>query len=291
MAAARALILLLMVAVGAMAAEARAAPIAVVAAENFYGNVARQIGGAHVRVTSVLANPNEDPHLFAASPSAARAVAAARIVVYNGIGYDSWMVRLLAGSPSAGRGTIEVARLMHRKPGDNPHLWYDPETMPRYAMALAALLERDDPAHRADYQRNLAAFQASLVPLDTKIATMRTKYHGVAVTATEPVFGYMASALLLNMRDRRFQLAVMNGTEPGASDLAHFETDLRQHRVRVLLYNDQTEEALTSKMKTIANAAGIPVVGVSETEPAGKGYQTWMMDQLSALDAALMRSR
>jgi len=269
------------------AARAEAEPISIVAAENFYGDVAAQIGGDLVAVSSILSNPDQDPHLFEASASTARQLAAARLVVFNGADYDPWMAKLLAGSPNRKRETIEVAKLMHRKPGDNPHLWYDPETMPKFAEALAAPLEARDPEHARAYARNLAAFNASLAPLKAKIAAMRAAHAGAPVTATEPVFGYMATALGLAMRNERFQLAIMNDTEPAASDIAAFQTDLTKRQVRVLIYNNQTSGTLAAKMQTLAKDAGVPVVGVSETEPAGMKYQDWMLAQLNALDAAL----
>jgi zinc/manganese transport system substrate-binding protein len=284
-------LLLVLVLFGVGAVEAQAEPIAIVAAENFYGDVARQIGGPAVAVSSILTNPDQDPHLFEASASTARQIATARIAIFNGAAYDNWMVKLLAGSPKAHRDAIEVAALVHREPGDNPHLWYDPATMPALAAALAGRLSADDPGHRADYARNLAAFKASLTPLAAKVAALRRAYRGTPVTATEPVFGYMADAIGLVMRNERFQLAVMNDTEPGASEIAAFENDLKMRRVRVLLYNNQTSDALTARMRALAKGNGIPVVGVSETEPPGTTYQAWMMHQLSALEAALAANR
>ncbi|MGH7114039.1 MAG: metal ABC transporter solute-binding protein, Zn/Mn family [Stellaceae bacterium] len=268
-------------------ATAGAAPLTIVAAENFYGDIARQIGGGAVAVTSILSNPDQDPHEFEASPSTARAFAAARLVVYNGAGYDPWALKLLAASSSASRQTVIVATLVHKKAGDNPHLWYEPGTMPVLAATLAERFAKLDPAHRADYVRRLASFRGSIKPLDDAIAALRRKYAGTAVAATEPVFGYMAAALGLDMRDRRFQLAVMNDTEPSAADIAEFEKDLRSRTVKVLIYNSQTSEALTRRMRMIAIAAGVPVIGVSETEPRGKDYQEWMLSQLQALDRAL----
>jgi zinc/manganese transport system substrate-binding protein len=261
--------------------------ISVVAGENFYGDVAQQIGGANVAVTSILTNPDQDPHLFEASASTARDLAGARLVIYNGADYDPWMVKLLAASKVPGRHVIQVATLVHKKAGDNPHLWYLPATMPALAKALAAELGAADPAHKAEYDQRLQAFEASLKPLDDKVAAMHKKFAGAPVTATEPVFGYMATALGLEMRNFKFQLAIMNNTEPGASDIRAFETDLKNHRVRALLYNNQTTEALTQRMQKLAQDAKIPVVGVSETEPPGKSYQGWMTDQLEALDKAL----
>jgi zinc/manganese transport system substrate-binding protein len=266
---------------------ARAAPIQVVAAENVYGDLARQIGGGHVAVLSILSNANQDPHAFEASAATARAIATAGLVIYNGVDYDPWMVRLLAASPSSSREVIEVAALAHQKPGANPHLWYAPATVSALAGALATRLTRLDPQGGADYARGLAAFATAMGRLQERIAALRARYAGTAVTATEPVFDYMAEALGLVMRNTRFQLAVMNGTEPGAAAIAAFENDLRTRAVKVLFYNQQTTQALAERMRTLALASGVPVVLITETEPAGRDYPEWMLLQLDALERAL----
>lgn len=259
----------------------------IVTAENFYGDVARQIAGPEATVTSVLSNPNQDPHLFEVSPSVARAVSDAQVVVYNGADYDPWMAKLVAASGRGGRLVIVVADLVGRKPGQNPHIWYDPPTMPAYARALATALATADPAHRAEHERRLQAFLDSLEPLQARVASLRSRFAGTPVTATEPVFGYMAAAVGLTMRNERFQLAVMNGTEPRASDIAAFEADLRQHRVRALLYNSQAAGAAAMRLFRIARVAGVPVVGITETEPEGVSFQEWMLGELDALERAL----
>jgi zinc/manganese transport system substrate-binding protein len=266
---------------------ADAAPLNIVAAENFYGDIAQQIGGPDVAVTSILTNPDQDPHEFEARPSTARALAAAALVIYNGVDYDPWAAKLLASSPSASRQTIVVAALMDKKPGANPHIWYDPMTALMLARSLTDKLGALDAAHRTDFESRLAAFDQSLKPLTEQIAELRGKYAGTSVTATEPVFGYMADALGLKMRNRRFQLAVMNGAEPSAAEIAAFARDLRTKAVKLLIYNNQTSDALTRRMRTIAEQSGIPVVGVSETEPPGKHYQQWMRSQLDAIGRAL----
>ena len=270
------------------AAEADQLPV--VAAENMYGDVAAQIGGDAVRVTSILSNPDQDPHLFEASPSVARALAAARIAVYSGIDYDPWMAKLLAATRGADRITLAVATLGAHHDGDNPHVWYDQATMLAYARALAAAFATADPAHADAYRRRLAAFEASMAPIAARIAALRAEYHGAAVTATEPVYGYMFAALGLQVRNMPFQLAVMNNTEPSARDVAAFEDDLRQHRVRLLLYNSQATDPIATRMMHIAEAAHVPVVGATETEPAGMTYQRWMLDGLDRVERAL-RSR
>jgi zinc/manganese transport system substrate-binding protein len=268
-------------------AQPVAPTISIVAAENFYGDVAQQLAGSNAAVTSILSNPDEDPHLFEASPSVARSLSAAAIAVYNGADYDPWMTKLLAASSSANRKVIVVANLIHKKAGDNPHLWYDPVTMPTYAKALAAALAERDPGNKSDYDRRLQTFLASLHPLDAKIAELRSKFAGSPVTATEPVFGYMATALGFKMRNERFQLAVMNNTEPRASDVAAFENDLRKHQVRLLFYNSQASDAAAQRMVRIARQEKIPVVGVTETEPAGTTFQNWMTGELNSVSDAL----
>ena len=269
------------------AAEAVERKIEVVAAENFYGYVAQQIGGDRVSVVSILNNPDQDPHLFEVSPAVIRQVAAAQVVLYNGAGYDPWVEQMLSATSKPGRVAIVAADLMHRKGGDNPHLWYDPATMPSVARALATALAAADPAHKDDYARRLATFIASLGPLNAKIAAIRDKYAGTTVTATEPVFGYMAEALKLTMANERVQLGIMNDTEPSARDVAAFERDLNDRKVRVLFYNKQAPTKLVEHLIELARASKIPVVGITETAPAGSSYQDWMLMQLDETERAL----
>lgn len=267
--------------------SSHAEPLRVVAAENFYGDLVRQIGGPDVNVTSILTNPNQDPHAFEASPSTARAIADAELIVYSGADYDPWMEKLLSVSKSSTRRIVVVANLLHRKSGDNPHLWYDPASMPAVAKALASELEANDPVHKADFEGRLAVFLNSLQAMDQRIDAMRRRYAGLEVTATEPVFGYMAEALGFKMRNGGFQTAVMNGTEPSASQVAAFENDLKNRTVKLLFYNSQVTDDLTARLLKLAKASGVPVVGVSETEPPGTIYQDWMTGQLDALNKAL----
>jgi zinc/manganese transport system substrate-binding protein len=269
---------------GAAADDGR---IGVVAAENFYGDVARQIGGDRVAVVSILNNRDQDPHLFETTPGIVRKVADARIVIFNGANYDPWMEKLLDAAPRSGRTVINAASVVGRKAGDNPHLWYDPSTMPAVAKALAGALIKLDLEHAAHYEARLHVYLISLRPLEQKIAEIRAKYGGVSITATEPVFGYMANALKLTVRNERFQMAVMNGTEPAARDLAALEDDLKGHKVRVLLYNRQVSDNLTRRLIELARSANIAVVGITETEPAEVSYLDWMLSEVDALEKAL----
>ena len=261
-------------------------PVQAVAAEAVYAGILRQLAGDGASVTSLLNSPDADPHLFEAGPAAARALQAAGIVVYNGIGYDPWMPRLL-GRARPGREVIAVADLLHRRPGDNPHLWYDPAAIPTLAEAAAAALARADPAGAPGYAARLATLKAALQPVQDRIAALRAKHAGAAVAATEPVFGLMADALGLQVRHGRFALAVMNEAEPRPSDTAAFEADLRARRLRALIYNSQTTGPAATRLLAIARASGVPVVGVTELQPDGVDYAGWMLRQLDALDQAL----
>jgi zinc/manganese transport system substrate-binding protein len=283
----RVLTVMFAVLAGPAAAQSAAGAIGIVAAENFYGDVAEQLAGTNATVSSILSNPDQDPHLFEASPSVARLLSDAVIVIYNGADYDPWMTKLLSATRSPGRRVIIVADLVHRKAGDNPHMWYDPSTMPAYGKAVVAALSERDPAHASDYDQRLRAFLASLQPIDAKVAELRQKFGGIQVTATEPVFSYMSAALGFRMRNERFQLAVMNSAEPRASDVAAFENDLRKHAVRLLFYNSQAAGAAAQRLVRIAQQSKVPVVGVTETEPPGKNYQEWMMGELDAVAQAL----
>ena len=264
-----------------------AGAISVVAAENFYGDVAQQIGGPDVKVTSILTNPDQDPHLFEATPSVGRAISAARIAIYNGIDYDPWMEKLLGAAHGTDRTIIVAAELVGKKSGDNPHIWYDPATVLALAKALTDDLSSIDSAHQSDYQQRLVRFQQSMQPIQAKIAVLHERLAGTPATATEPVFGYVLDAIGMQVRNQPFQLAVMNNTEPSASDVAAFENDLKTHQVRVLIYNSQASDPIAERMQKLAKASHIPVVGATETEPPGKKYQAWMLSELDAVDRAL----
>ena len=269
------------------AAPAFADPVKVVAAENFYGDVASQIGGANVAVTSILSSPDQDPHLFEASPDTAKALTDAKVVIVNGVDYDPWMEKLLGAHKSPGRRVIIVGQLVGHKPGDNPHLWYDPAYMKAAAKALVADLDAVDPAHKVDYEQGYAKFVDSLKPIDEKIADLKKRFAGQPITASEPVFGYQAGLIGLKVHNEKYALAIMNNAEPTPSEVAGFENGLKGHKVKVMMYNAQASDPAVQRLVQMAKDNKITVVGVSETEPPNYTYQDWMMGQLDALDKAL----
>ena len=268
-------------------AQTASGPLKVVAAENFYGSIAAQIGGANVAVSNIISNPDQDPHAFEATPGQVRQVADAKIVVLNGGHYDEWMEKLLKAAPRKDRITVSAAKIINAKHGGNPHLWYAPATMPAVAKAIAAAFTKADAAHATDYAANLDKTLADLERVTQRVGQLREKHKGKPVTATEPVFGLMAQAIGLTMRNEKFQLALMNESEPSARDIAAFESDLKTGKVKALIYNSQVSEKLSERLVKIANDSKVPVVGVTETMPADKSFVDWMLGQLDALDKAL----
>ncbi|MGH2460193.1 MAG: metal ABC transporter solute-binding protein, Zn/Mn family [Chloroflexota bacterium] len=263
--------------------------IQIVAAENFYGDLATQLGGDRVHVVSILKDPSVDPHEYESSVDDAKAVADARIVIKNGAGYDAFVDRLLAASPRSQRVVIDVSQLTGHRSGDNPHVWYDPPTMPKVAGRLTDELTRLDPADKDYFAQRLKAFNTSEQAVDERIATLKSRYAGTNVLPTEPVFDYMAEALGLTIvdRDGAFQKAVEEGNDPPASAVGAFRRQIASRTIKALIYNRQAVTPITTQMLDYARQNGVPIVAVSETEPTGKTYQQWMLDQLGELQKAL----
>jgi zinc/manganese transport system substrate-binding protein len=263
----------------------------VVGAENFYADVLHQLGGSKLRIYSFLSNPNADPHQYESSAGNARAVADARVVVENGLGYDAFMEKLLRASPGTKRTVINVQRVVGAEEGANPHLWYDPAVMPRVSRAITDALAAADPHNAGVYRSNLDVFLGSLEPISAKVAEMKSRFEGTPVAFTEPVYGYMAQALGLEVRSpAAFMKAVEEGNDPPSSAIAEEQSLITSHKVKALLYNGQTETKVTARIKSLANANGVPVVGITETEPPGRTFQAWQLDELSAVAAALSGS-
>jgi zinc/manganese transport system substrate-binding protein len=266
-------------------AEARSQSLAVVAAESVYGNIVSQIGGSRVSVTSILSDPNADPHLYEPGTANALAVAKAKVVIQNGLGYDAFMSRLESASPNGHRDVITIADVLGISGKNaNPHLWYDVPALNRIAAAIAGGLEQADATNAAHYRQGLAKFEASLTPLRNEVAALRRSFAG------EPVPGYLrAAAGIRNVAPDSFTRAIEDGSEPSPSAVAQMTALAGDHKIKVLLYNSQTVSPITSRIRSAAQKAGIPIVGVTETLPPGQTFQQWQLGQAKALYAALAR--
>jgi zinc/manganese transport system substrate-binding protein len=266
------------------------AVINAVAAENEYANVLGQIGGRYVHVSSILDNPNTDPHTFEASAQVAQEVSSAGLIVQNGVGYDSWITRIESAASNARRRVIVVQNLLGLPDSTpNPHLWYDPTTMPAVARAMAADLSALQPAHKGYFQANLARFDGSLTPWLNAIAQFKAAHRGITAATTEPVADYLLTAMgIRNLTPFPFQADIMNGAEPAPQDIALENGLFAKHMVKLFAYNQQVVSALTGSIRSNAVKAGVPVVGVYETMPTpGYDYQTWMLAEVNAIEKAV----
>lgn len=265
--------------------------LAVLGTENFYADLLSQIGGQRVAATSLLNDPNTDPHAFEASPKAAVAVADAMLVIVNGLGYDGFMQKLLGASTKPARVVISVQELLGLKDDVNAHVWYDPATMPKVAEAAAAALTKLDPQNAAYFAERKSSYLASLRPIDEKIGQLKAKYAGAPVAFTEPVADYLTDAIGLTvLTPKGFQEAVEQGVEPSPADVAAARDLLTGKKVKVLLYNSQVTSPLTQGIQDLAKKNGVPVVGVAETIPPGfRTFQEWMLAQLKELEQALAK--
>jgi len=258
--------------------------------ENEYADVIAQVGGRYVDVSAIETDPNTDPHSFEVSPQVAAQIAGARLIVENGLGYDDWSDRMIAAAPDAGRRVINVQHLRGLPDNTpNPHLWYDPSTMPAVAQAVAVALGALDTAHASYFTANARAFDASLRSWLRAVAAFRHDFPGVPVAVTEPVGDYLLQALGMNiMTPFTLQAAIMNGTDPSPQDVTTETALLNGRGARIFVYNQQVTDPLTQSFLAQARRAGVPVVGVYETMPApGYNYQSWMLAEVSALRKAV----
>jgi zinc/manganese transport system substrate-binding protein len=274
---------------GTPAPSTSSTTLQVIAGQNFWGSIAAQLGGTHVSVTSIVTNPNADPHDYESSTKDARAFATADYVILNGAGYDEWGSKLLAGNPNQKRRVFTVADLLNKKAGDNPHFWYNPTWVDQVADKITADYQALDAADSDYFAQRRADLRTALKPYHDRIASIKASFSGVPVGATESIFVYLASALGLNLiSPPEFMQALAEGNDPPAQTVAEFHDLVANKKIQVLVYNVQASSNITEDLKRTATNNGIPVVGVSETlQPVDATFQEWQDAQLLTLQNAL----
>ena len=266
--------------------------INVVAAENFYGDIVKQLGGSRVSVTSIISDPNIDPHEYESNVQTAIQVSKAQLVIENGGGYDDWMDKILSGSPNPNRFVLKGFDIAQVKLPENEHVWYSIDNAATIAQAITNDLKKLDPGDAATFENNFQMFKQSLQPIQQKIAEIKSKYAGTPVGLTETIYLYQAVPLGLNvLTPFEFQKAMAEGNEPPADTVVTAENQITHHQIKVLIYNEQTVTPSTTKLENDARAQNIAIVPVTETMPPGKTYQTWMLDQLNTLEQDLQSAR
>ncbi len=262
----------------------------VVAAESFWGSIAAQLSGAKANVASIIIDPAADPHSYEPSAADARMLATAGLVIVNGVGYDPWAPRLLAANPAAGRAVLTVGDVLGLKAGDNPHRWYSPADVDAVASAITAALSRLDPHDAAYFVRRHAAFEThGLAAYHALIATIRARYAGVPVGASESIFALLSPALGLRLiTPASFMKAVSEGSDVSAADAVTAQRQIERHQIKVWIDNRQNETPQIQRLNALAAAHGIPIATVTETlSPVGATFEQWQVAQLRALAQAL----
>jgi zinc/manganese transport system substrate-binding protein len=264
----------------------------VVAAENFWGSIASQLAGSKATVTSIIVNPNTDPHSYDATPADARSFAAARLAIVNGIGYDTWAPKVLAASPLAGRITLSVGGLLGLHAGDNPHQWYSPSSVTRVVGAIVADLTRLDPKDGGYFRARQRAFEATaLARYHALITQIRARYAGVAVGYSESIFQPLGEALGLRLlTPSSFTKAIAEGTDVTAADKQTVDRQATRRLIKIWVFNSQNVTPDVQRVNQLAAAAGIPIVTVTETlAPASASFEQWQASELERLQRALAR--
>jgi zinc/manganese transport system substrate-binding protein len=265
--------------------------INVVAAEDFYGNIAQQLGGNKVSVTSILSDPNVDPHEYESDVQDGIAITNASIVIENGLQYDTWMDKLLAASPNTSRVVLTAGAIAPDPLPENPHVWYGIDNISAIAGAITDALIKTDPADAALFQNNLTTFNDSLAPITAKMNEIKAQYAGTPVGLTETIYLYQTQPMGLDvLTPFSFEKAIAEGNDPSAQDVNTTDQQVAGKKIKVLIYNSQTVTPITTNLQNAAQVNGIPVVPVSETMPPSDTYQTWMMNELNALETALAQS-
>ncbi|MGA2007794.1 MAG: zinc ABC transporter substrate-binding protein [Solirubrobacteraceae bacterium] len=265
----------------------------IVAAENFWGSIAKQLAGSKASVASIIVNPNTDPHSYDPTPADARTLAAAKLAIVNGIGYDDWAPKLLAADPLAGRITLNVGDLLGLRAGDNPHQWYSPLSVDRVSAAIVGDLTRLEPADGAYFRARERTFETvALARYHALIAEIRARYAGVAVGYSESIFQPLGEALGLRlMTPYSFAKAIAEGTDITAADKETVDSQAQRHLIKVWVFNSQNVTPDVQRVNQLARAAGIPIATVTETlSPAGDSFQQWQVSELEELLHALQRS-
>jgi zinc/manganese transport system substrate-binding protein len=265
----------------------------VVAAENFWGSLAEQLGGSHVKVTSIINKPDADPHDYEPTAADGRAIAGAQLAIVNGVGYDAWATKLADANPSPGRTTLTVGDLVGAKGGDNPHRWYNPDNVRRVIDQITADYKNADPASGAFFDtQHATVVNANLKSYFDVINQIRATYAGTPVGASESIFAMLSPALGVNLlTPSTFLTAISEGSEPTAADKATIDGQIKNKEIKVYVYNSQNATPDVQAQVNAAKAQGIPVSTLTETlTPADVSFQDWQVAQLNGLKQALAQA-
>ncbi len=278
---------------GASGPGAGSRTIHVVAAENFWGSIAAQLGGRQVTVANIIDSPDADPHDYEPTAADGRAIAGADLVLINGVGYDTWATQAVKANPAPNRTVLTVGDLVGVPAGGNPHRWYNPDDVQKVIDEIVADYKKVDPADAAYFDQQKTAFETTgLAGYRAVIADIRARYAGTPVGASESIFAMTAPALGLDLlTPPSFLKAISEGTDPTAADKAAIDSQIKDKKIKVYVYNSQNATPDIQAQIAAARAHGIPVTTITETlTPATASWQEWQTAQLTALRDALAKA-
>ncbi|RRK10593.1 metal ABC transporter substrate-binding protein [Lactiplantibacillus garii] len=257
--------------------------INIITSLDFYGQTAQKVAGKYGNVTAVINRPSIDPHDFEPTVKTAKQASNAALIIYNGLGYDDWMQKLIVNKASGAR-VIEVGTsIANQKDGANEHVWYDPTTMPKLATKIAADLAKIQPQHKRYFYQQAKAYQTQLKPITTKLNRLKNHPAGQKVAVSEPVFDYSLKALGYQISNNHFAKSIEEGADPSPKDIQQMQQDIKHHRIAFFVENTQTDSNIITNMVKLAKQYNVPVLKVTETLPANQTYESWMLSQYQQL--------
>lgn len=257
--------------------------INIITSLDFYGQTAKHVAGKYGHVTSVIDRPSVDPHDFEPTVKTAKQASSAQLIIYNGLGYDDWMQKLIVNKAANARVIQVGTTVAGKSDGANEHVWYAPTTMPKLARQIAADLSKIQPQHKRYFYRQAAAYEARLKPITTELTALKKNVHGQRVAVSEPVFDYSLKALGYQISNNHFAKAIEDGADPSPKDIQEMQSDIRHHRIAFFVENTQTDSNIITNMVKLAQQNNVPVLKVTETLPAKQSYESWMLGQYQQL--------
>ncbi|BDZ32133.1 zinc ABC transporter substrate-binding protein [Lactiplantibacillus sp. WILCCON 0030] len=257
--------------------------IRIIASLDFYGQAAQKVAGKYGEVTSVINRPGIDPHDFEATVKTAKVASRASLIIYNGLGYDDWMSKLIVNKADNAKVIQVGTTIAGQKDGANEHVWYDPTTMPKLAHQIALELAKIQPEHKQYFLKQAHQYQASLQPLTTEITKLKQQAHGQKVAVSEPVFDYSLAAIGYKVSNSHFAMAIEEGSDPSPKDIKQMQTAIKKHQIAFFVENIQSASNIVDNMVKLSHQNNVPVLKVTETLPAGQTYESWMLSQYQQL--------
>lgn len=257
-------------------------PIEVVASVNQWGSLAEQIGGVHVKVTSILSSTDVDAHDFEPKTDDIGKLQQAQVAVSNGAGYDVWAVRNL----NKDTVSVSAAQMVGAIEGDNPHLWFSSDARNAMAKELADTYSRIMPTQKKYFSNKLTAWNRREKKIEKDMKAFSDTHKNSSYAATEPVAYYLLSDMgFTDNTPEGYLQSTGTGSEPTPDDLQEFQELLEKHKVDVLINDTQSASDATNTLTGTAYKSDVPVLDISEQMPSDcKSLTSWIRSLILSLN-------